>query len=148
MGWNTGFSLVTDINKGCYLLMVLKLNAWRGVCSVARLDTNILVETSVWGSERVQNRTEKPHLTLFLILHNWLLQKLRFWEWHEILRCGIFPMAQNVKTPNLEKNWAFFVEKHAVYTKLWKYKPILWPMCFLVDLVRKKNLKNYQQHPV
>ena len=47
MGWNTGFSLVTDLNKGCSLLMVLKLNGWQGVCSVARLDTNILVETSV-----------------------------------------------------------------------------------------------------
>ena len=65
MGWNTGFSLVTDINKGCSLLMVPKLNGWQGVGSVARLDTNILVETSVWGSEGVQNRTEKPNLTLF-----------------------------------------------------------------------------------
>ena len=26
MGWNTGFSLVTNVNKGCFLLMVLKLN--------------------------------------------------------------------------------------------------------------------------
>ena len=34
MGWNTGFSPVTDLNKGCSLLTVLKLNVWRGVCSV------------------------------------------------------------------------------------------------------------------
>ena len=34
MGWNTGFSPVTDLNKGCSLLTVLKLNVWQGVCSV------------------------------------------------------------------------------------------------------------------
>ena len=47
MDWNTGFSLVTDLNKGCSLPMVLKLNVWRGVCSVVRLDTEILIGTSV-----------------------------------------------------------------------------------------------------
>ena len=65
MGWNTGFSPVTDLNKECSLLMVLKLNVWRGVCSVVRLDTNILIGTSVWGLEGAKNRTQKPHLTLF-----------------------------------------------------------------------------------
>ena len=33
MGWNTEFSLVTDWNKCCSLLTVLKLNVWPGVCS-------------------------------------------------------------------------------------------------------------------
>ena len=85
---------------------------------------------------------KSPISHFFLILHNWLLQKLRFWEWHEISRCGIFLMAQNVKTLNLDKI-EHFCWKHAVYTKLWKYKPILLPMCFLVDLVReKKNIIN------
>ena len=31
MGWNTGFSLVTYLNKGCSLLTVLKLIVWQGV---------------------------------------------------------------------------------------------------------------------
>ena len=47
MGWNTGFSLITDVNKGCSLLMVLKLNVCQGVCSSVRLDTNIFIGTSV-----------------------------------------------------------------------------------------------------
>ena len=46
MGWNTGFCLATDLNKGCSLLTVLKPNVWRGVCSSVRLDTNILIGTS------------------------------------------------------------------------------------------------------
>ena len=66
MGWNTEFSLVTDIKKGCSLLMGLKHNGWQGVCSVVILDTNIFIGTSVWGLEGAKNRTEKPHLTLFL----------------------------------------------------------------------------------
>ena len=76
MAWNTGFSLVTDLNKSCSLLMVLKLNVWQGVCSVVRLDTKILTGTSVRGLEGAKNSTEKLHLTLFFILHIWLLQKL------------------------------------------------------------------------
>ena len=47
MGWNTGFNLVTDFNKGCSLLMMLKLNVCRGVCSSIRLDTYIFIGTSV-----------------------------------------------------------------------------------------------------
>ena len=47
MGWNTGFCLVTDLNKGCSLIMVLKHNVWRGVCRTVRLDTNIFIGTSV-----------------------------------------------------------------------------------------------------
>ena len=65
MGWNTGFSSVTDLNKGVSLFMVLKLIVWQGVCSVVRLDTNISIGTSVWGLEGAKNSTEKLHLTLF-----------------------------------------------------------------------------------
>ena len=78
MGLNTGFSLATDLNKECSLLMVLKLNVWRGVGSVVRLDTDILIGTSLCGLEGAKNSTEKPHLELFLILDEWLLKKLRF----------------------------------------------------------------------
>ena len=69
MGWNTGFSLVSNLNKGCSLPMVLKINVWRQVCSVVRLDTNILIGTSVWGLEVAKNTTQKPHLTLFFSSH-------------------------------------------------------------------------------
>ena len=56
------------------------------------------------------------------------------------------PKCENAK---IGPNWAFFVEKHAVYAKFWKYIPILWPMCFLVDLVRKKiKIKINRQHPL
>ena len=65
MAWNTGFSPVTDLNKSCSLLMVLKPNVWRGVYSVVVLDTDIFIGTSVWGLEGAKNSTEKPHLTLF-----------------------------------------------------------------------------------
>ena len=51
MGWNTGFNLITDLNKGSSLLMVLKLNVWQRVCSVVGLDTTILIGTRVWGLE-------------------------------------------------------------------------------------------------
>ena len=63
MGWNTGFSLVTDLSKGCSLPMVLKHNAWRGVCNVVKLNIDILIGTSVWGLEGVKNSIQKPHLT-------------------------------------------------------------------------------------
>ena len=68
MDWNTGFSLVTNLNKGCSFLMVLKPCVWQGVCSVVRLNTNTLIGTSVYNLERAKNTTQKPHLTLFF---NW-----------------------------------------------------------------------------
>ena len=67
MGWNTGFSLITDLNKGGSLLMVLKLNIWQRVCSVVGLDTTILIETRVLGLEGAKNSTQKQHLTLFFL---------------------------------------------------------------------------------
>ena len=45
LGWNTGFRLVTDLNKCCSLLRVLKLNVRQGVCSSVRLDTDIFIGT-------------------------------------------------------------------------------------------------------
>ena len=47
MGWNTGFSPVTDLDKGFSLLTMLKLNVCWGVCSSVGLDTDILIGTSV-----------------------------------------------------------------------------------------------------
>ena len=55
MGWNTGFSPVTDLNKGCSLLRVLKLNVWQGVCSSVRLDTNIFIGTSVLNCQTIKS---------------------------------------------------------------------------------------------
>ena len=54
MGWNTGFSPVTDLEKGCSLLTMLKLNVWQGVCSVVRLDTNIFIGTSVLNCQTLK----------------------------------------------------------------------------------------------
>ena len=56
MGLNTEFSLVTDLNKGCSSLMVLKLNVWRRICSAVRLNTDILIGTSVWDLEGAKNQ--------------------------------------------------------------------------------------------
>ena len=54
-GWNTGLSLVSDLNKGCSLLMVLKFNDWQGVCSSVRLDTDILIGTSVINCQTLKS---------------------------------------------------------------------------------------------
>ena len=54
MGWNTGFCLATDLKKGCSLLMVLKPHVWRGVCSSVRMDTNILIGTSVLNCQTIK----------------------------------------------------------------------------------------------
>ena len=67
MGWNTGFSLVTDLNKGCSLLFVLKPKVWQGVCSVVRLNTNILIGTSVWGLEGPKTVLEISHFLSYII---------------------------------------------------------------------------------
>ena len=55
MGWNIWFSPVTDLNKGCSLLKVLKPNVWQGVCSYVRLDTNILIGTSVLNCQTIKS---------------------------------------------------------------------------------------------
>ena len=54
MGWNTGFSLVTDLNKCCSLLRVLKLYVWQGICSSVRLDTDIFIGTSVLNCQTIK----------------------------------------------------------------------------------------------
>ena len=54
MGWNTGFSIVTDLNKGCSLLTMRKLNVYQGVCSSVRLDTDIFIGTSVLNCQTLK----------------------------------------------------------------------------------------------
>ena len=54
MGWNTVFSLVTDINKCCSLLRVLKLNVWQEACSSVRLDTDIFIGTSALNCQTIK----------------------------------------------------------------------------------------------
>ena len=54
MGKNTWFSLVTDLNKGCSLTTVLKPNVWRGGCTSVRLDTDILIGTSVLNCQTLK----------------------------------------------------------------------------------------------
>ena len=51
---NTGFSPVTDLNKGCSLLAMLKPNVCQGVCSSVRLDTNIFIGTSVLNCQTLK----------------------------------------------------------------------------------------------
>ena len=55
MGWNTGFSLVTDWNKCFFLLKVLKLNDWQEVCSSVSLDTDIFIGTSVLNCQTIKS---------------------------------------------------------------------------------------------
>ena len=55
IGWTTGFSLVTDLNKDCSLLTVIKLNVWQRVCSSIRLDTDILIGTSVLNCQTLKS---------------------------------------------------------------------------------------------
>ena len=63
MGWNTGFCLATDLNKGCALLTVLKPHVWRGVCSSVRLEINILIGTSVLNCQTLKT----PFLKILVI---------------------------------------------------------------------------------
>ena len=43
---NTGFSPVTDLNKDCSLIRMVRLNVCQGICSSVRLDTDIFIGTS------------------------------------------------------------------------------------------------------
>ena len=63
MGWNTGFSPITDLNKGCSLLTMLKPNVWKVVCSSARLFTDIFIGTSVLNCQ-----TPKSLFLLILVI--------------------------------------------------------------------------------
>ena len=71
MGWNTGFSPVTDLSKGCSLLIMLKLNVWQGVCSSVRLDTNIFIGTSVLHCQNL-----KSHFLQILVMKTFFLKKI------------------------------------------------------------------------
>ena len=64
MGWNTGFISVTDLNKGCSLLTLLKLNVRQGVCSSVRLDTNIFIGTSVLNCQ-ILKTLFSPNMSLY-----------------------------------------------------------------------------------
>ena len=63
MGWNTGFNLVTDFNKGCSLLKMLKLNVCWGICSSVRLETKNFIGTSV-----LKCQTLKTPFLLILVI--------------------------------------------------------------------------------
>ena len=63
MGWNIGFNLVTDLNKCCSLLTMLKLNVCQGVCSSVRLDTDIFIGTSVFNCQTLKT----PFLHILVI---------------------------------------------------------------------------------
>ena len=54
IGWNTGFSPVTDLNKGCSLLTMLKPNVWQRICNSVRLDTNMFIGTSVLNCQTLK----------------------------------------------------------------------------------------------
>ena len=70
-GQNTGFSPVTDLNKGCSLLKMLKLNVCQEVCSSVRLDTDIFIGTSVLNCQ-----TLKPLFLLILLIKMIFSRKL------------------------------------------------------------------------
>ena len=100
------------------------------------------IGTSVWGLEWGQKQYSKaPSHTFFWSHIIDYLKKLWFLEWHGISRCGIFPIAQNVKMQKRDKIEHFWWKKHAVYTKFLKYIPILWPLCFIVDLVQETKIE-------
>ena len=73
MGWNTGFSLVADLNKGCSLLTMLKLNVWQGVCSSVRLDTDILIGTSVLNCQTLKIFFSKFQYSKWFFQENWVV---------------------------------------------------------------------------
>ena len=98
-----------------FLCSVLRLNpVFQPILSVTFHNE---IGTSEWGLEGAKNSTQKSHLTFFFIPHIWLLKKLRFLEWHGISRCGIFPIARNVKTQKLDKI-EHFLSKNMQFTKL------------------------------
>ena len=68
MGWNTGFSMVTDWNKCCSLLTVLKQNVWQGVCSSVTLDTDIFIGTSVPNCQTLKTLFSLQILVIEMIL--------------------------------------------------------------------------------
>ena len=59
-------SPVTDLNKGCSFLTVLKLKVWRGVCSYVRLDTEILIvcNTPKFAKQSIHTKTKHVHNTI------------------------------------------------------------------------------------
>ena len=72
-GLNTGFSPVTDWNKGCCLLKMLKLNVYQGVCSSIILDTNIFIGTSVLNCQTLKTLFLKILLIKMISQENWVV---------------------------------------------------------------------------
>ena len=105
MGWNRGFSLVADLNKGCFLLTVLKRNFCQGVWSFVGLNTNILKRTSVLNCQTLN--------TLFLQLlvikrffqENWVLYifLLYLWVKYELIWSDITAQTVNLGSNLLVK---------------------------------------------
>ena len=94
--------------KGTYKTQSLKVGWLAGdaVCVCALSVCNQLLMgwegclfSWVWVCVQVGNQWRGEMVISFLKL----LPKLRFWEFHEILRCSIFPMAQKLKTLELDK---------------------------------------------
>ena len=127
LGWNTGFCLVTDLNKGCSLLTVLKPNVWQGVYSTVRLDTNILIGTSVLNCQTLKTLFlqiivikriffEKIGLYIFFLLYLWAKYEL---IWSDI-PAQIVSLGANllVKAKTIPQNakHVFFLAKFA-FTK-------------------------------
>ena len=71
-GWNTGFSPVTDLNKDCSLLRMLKLNVCQGVCSFVRLDTNIFIGTSVLNCQTLKTLFLQILVIKMILKENWV----------------------------------------------------------------------------
>ena len=127
MGWNTGFSLVTDLNKCCSLLTVLKHNVWQGVCGSVRLDNDIFIGTSVLNRQTLKtlfspnssNQNDffkKIGWYTFFLLYMWAKYEP---IWSDItaktltLEANLLVMAQT-KPQNAHRVWFFFT-KSCVY---------------------------------
>ena len=89
MGRNKGFSLVTDWNKCCSLLRVLKQNDWQRVCSSVSLYTDIFIGTSVLNCQTIKSLFlqileikhffKKTGVYTFFLLYLWTKYEL-IWE--------------------------------------------------------------------
>ena len=127
MGWYTGFSPVTDLNKGCFLLSMLKLNVWQGVFSSVRLDTNIFIGTSVLNCQTLKslfspNSTNQNDFFKKIWWYTFfLLSLLAKYEliWEDItaqtvtLGANLLVMAQT--KPQNANRVGFFLTKSCVY---------------------------------
>ena len=126
--------------KGTYKTQSLKVGWLAGdaVCVCALSVCNQLLMgwegclfSWVWVCVQVGNQWRGEMVISFLKL----LPKLRFWEFHEILRCSIFPMAQKLKTLELDKIGHFCWKTCSLHKILKIYTSIVT----YVFLSEKKN---------